>query len=241
MMYTKDDIHEHDGKYHFTPNTVMYSVPKKSDVGKRMEKSKMGIVVHTKYHGNTLQDMKAAYEPDLHHFAKHEHVNLIPNDAELTVHTGANSSKYEFHMRQAEREYNKAHPETFAVVNSQKDKVIQYINRTVRDDVRPSVEGYAKYLLAGNTDSKMKQANAMKRVQYVLDNKKQFHSALSIHNHIQRAKDTLVDTLDQGSPFEQSIGGKSTGGEGYVMQHNGYPVKLVNRAVFSRGNFARHE
>jgi len=66
-MYT-DDIETDtiDGvKYYtFQPNTIVYAVPIDSDLGKTMNKSKIGIVFHTTYEGKELQDMKAKFGAD---------------------------------------------------------------------------------------------------------------------------------------------------------------------------------
>ena len=45
----------------FTPNTITYAVPVDSDIGKRIARSKMGIVFHTKYSGKELSKMTASF------------------------------------------------------------------------------------------------------------------------------------------------------------------------------------
>ena len=47
--------------YTFQPNTIVYAVPVDSDLGKVMNKAKVGVVWHTTYTGKTLQDMKASF------------------------------------------------------------------------------------------------------------------------------------------------------------------------------------
>ena len=51
--------------YTFQPNTIVYAVPVDSDLGKVMNKAKIGVVWHTTYTGNTLQDMKASFGADV--------------------------------------------------------------------------------------------------------------------------------------------------------------------------------
>ena len=48
----------------FQPNTIMYAVPKDSDIGTKIAKSKIGIVWHTTYSGDTLEDMTATFGVD---------------------------------------------------------------------------------------------------------------------------------------------------------------------------------
>jgi len=60
LLYTSLDssITDH---WTFQPNTIMYAVPKDSDIGKKIAKSKIGIIWHTTYTGDTLEDMTASY------------------------------------------------------------------------------------------------------------------------------------------------------------------------------------
>jgi hypothetical protein len=54
---------------------------------------------------------------------------------------------------------------------------------------------------------------------------------------IQAAKDAVISQLDsQGADVTASINDQP-GGEGYVIQTAQGPIKLVNRAGFSRQNF----
>ena len=62
LLYTKSTL-ESSVKDHWTfqPNTIMYAVPKDSDIGTKISKSKIGIVWHTTYTGDTLEDMTASF------------------------------------------------------------------------------------------------------------------------------------------------------------------------------------
>ena len=63
LLYTSLDsgIADH---WTFQPNTIMYAVPKDSDIGKKIAKSKIGIVWHTTYSGDTLEGMTASFGVD---------------------------------------------------------------------------------------------------------------------------------------------------------------------------------
>jgi len=64
LMFT-DDVETEtidDVKYYtFQPNTIVYAVPTDSQFGKIINKAKIGIVWHTTYTGDALQDMKASF------------------------------------------------------------------------------------------------------------------------------------------------------------------------------------
>jgi hypothetical protein len=75
LMFTSGDLGKEtiDGEklITFQPNTIVYAVPSDSDLGKEIKKSKVGIVIHTKYSGGpTLQDMSASFNIDVSKFGK---------------------------------------------------------------------------------------------------------------------------------------------------------------------------
>ena len=65
MMYSSDDLkkEEIDGVSYITfqPNTIVYAVPVKSQLAAKIMSSKMGIVWHTTYTGDTMEDMSASF------------------------------------------------------------------------------------------------------------------------------------------------------------------------------------
>lgn len=69
MLYGPGDLEEKDfdGESHvtFTPNTITYAIPNGTALAQRIKKSKMGVVFHTTYTGDTLQDMSASFGADV--------------------------------------------------------------------------------------------------------------------------------------------------------------------------------
>ena len=62
LLYIKSSLgSDIDGHHTFQPNTIVYAVPKDSDVGKKISRSKIGIVWHTSYSGDSLEDMTASF------------------------------------------------------------------------------------------------------------------------------------------------------------------------------------
>ena len=64
LMFTDDvesDTIDGTKYYTFQPNTIVYAVPVDSELGKTINRSKVGIVWHTTYTGSALQDMKASF------------------------------------------------------------------------------------------------------------------------------------------------------------------------------------
>lgn len=68
LMFTNDvETKDIDGEtyYTFQPNTLVYAIPVKSDLGKTINSAKVGIVWHTTYSGNDLQTMSASFGADI--------------------------------------------------------------------------------------------------------------------------------------------------------------------------------
>ena len=73
LMFTDDietDTIDGTKYYTFQPNTIVYAAPVNSDLGKQMNRAKMGIVWHTTYTGKKLQDMKASFGADISELKK---------------------------------------------------------------------------------------------------------------------------------------------------------------------------
>ena len=251
LMYSGDDVVHHDGMYHFTPNTIMYSAHKDSDEGKKINKAKMGIVVHTKYHGHSLESMSAGFDPDLHKFGKHQDVHIIDHHTEINPKhfTSHHEKLYKEHIKKAEREMAKAHPETFAATAPHQEHLKTYINQTVRTGEKPTPSGYRMHLMnvgeramskVSSQKAKDKKRDEMlAMLRHAEEHEDKFHSLFNIHHHLQKAKDQLVDALSKSSNFSHSISGHETKPEGFVSTVDGHPTKLVDRAEFSRANFLK--
>ena len=65
FLYSKPDLKtvSYKGEKYLTfhPNTLVYAVPAKSQLAKRIRSSKIGIVLHTSYSGKTFEEMKASF------------------------------------------------------------------------------------------------------------------------------------------------------------------------------------
>ena len=78
LLFTDEDIKRKnvEGKPHltFTPNTITYAVPEAGDLGKQIDRAKVGIIFHTTYVGDSLADMEAKGGADVSDFAKNADV-----------------------------------------------------------------------------------------------------------------------------------------------------------------------
>jgi Family of unknown function (DUF6267) len=249
LMYGEGDVKD-EGKdgASFKPNTITYTA--RGDEAKKVKKSKIGVVVHTKYHGPTLETMRAAPVDHLHDFGKHPDVNVIDPEIDMSKvkHTPENEKAYQEHMAAAHKVFKSMPHNSLDVVKSHSQHLNRYLNDTVRTGEVPSVEGYKKHLIrtfekeAGKRKSESGKAAQREllsqHLKHVDDHKEHFDAALQIHHHLQQAKNALVSSLNGGSRYETKIGNTPTSDEGYVVSHPKYGMtKLVNQAEFSRANF----
>lgn len=69
MMFTKGDITTRNinGVQHisFQPNVIVYTVPEESKLAQSMLRAQIGVVFHTSYTGQNMEDMKASFNVDI--------------------------------------------------------------------------------------------------------------------------------------------------------------------------------
>lgn len=253
FLYDKNDIEDEGGKYKFAPNTITYSANKDSGMGRKMAASQMGFVVHTKYTGKDLTDMKAGFDVDHTKFNQDPDVNLVNpeiKDTSRSRYSTAQQARYKQHMDTAAESFKNINSETLKKLGDHNEYIKPYINQTVRDETTPNTSDYASFLEQKRDKevSKVKSEAAKQKkasmydelINDLKDNKKEYDKAFDIHHNLQKAKDTLVSALGNPTDFEHSVGDKTVKPEGFVSIRNGRPTKLVDRAEFSRLNFANN-
>ena len=69
LMFTDGDLQQksYEGETYttFQPNEIIYAVPTNSEIGQRINRSKVGIVFHTSYEGDSLENMTASFRVNL--------------------------------------------------------------------------------------------------------------------------------------------------------------------------------
>ena len=69
LMFTQGDLKtrgfENKSYVTFKPNTITYAVPTDSELGRKIQNAKIGIVFHTSYEGESLDKMSASFKVDL--------------------------------------------------------------------------------------------------------------------------------------------------------------------------------
>ena len=258
LMFSGNDKKEGKQGVSFTPNTIQYTA--KGDQAEKVRRAKLGVVVHTQYHGDSAKAMSADPHPDLHNFANHPDVwRISPNHDTKHVHySDTDQAEFNKHIQAAQKIHDTHGKAMYAAVNPHSGPgghLEQYINHTVRTDEKPSADGLSKFIqdkykkaaekLKTPASQGRKQAEAKAHTDHIKKNKQHYDNMLKMHNHLQQAKDVLVKTLNQhegGLEHHVEVEGgkmKRTDPEGFVIHHAGEPTKLVNRKEFSKINLLK--
>lgn len=253
IMHTSGDVQHKGRKVSFTPNTITYSMPASSKHGKAALNSKIGVAVHTAYKGDNLENMQAQYAPQLNHFGNHRDVHLISTEHNLNDVKYDEDKQKEFntHMKAASKAARSISTQGHDAVGAHKIPLKTYINSTVRNGTSPSVQGFIDHYTKSHDkkidtvkSAKAKEGKTVEKqmaLQHVLDNREHFQNMLNLHNHLQKAKDVLTNSLSTTSEFSHHIRGKKSKPEGFVVVRNNRPTKFVDRKDFSAANFNRGE
>ena len=269
MMYTHNDITKEtiDGEPYITfqPNTIVYAIPVKSKLAAKILSSNMGIVWHTTYSGDTMEDMTASFGVSSGAFS--ESSSVWQADASFKDHSGSatmtskETGDVTKILSQAGKLFREIDSNTLAMVAGDptpKELIKTYNNKMVREGQKISnpkrhTAGVIKFVydkLKADVD-KVKRENTKKEKQRKMDLYVDFfrkHSSdlvkiFALQNLLIDAKLIILRKLEQVKSIKTlmktSTGFKVTSPEGFVAidKLKGGAVKLVDRMEFSMQNF----
>ena len=244
----------------FHPNTIAYSIPAKSDLGKTVSKMKMGIVFHTSYFGKTIGDLSAKAGVKLPKAPKG--VWQLDADYEMeTLLTKSEVKKIDDELTNIGRHFRQVSRTTFETMNEPHIAALAttYTNAFIRNNVTPTAEdaamGFPKYIEEkyGAEMSKRKTAAGKDRQKAIMQAalmpvtrvpKHEMVSIFHLYYSLQKAKNIMVKMLSKASFIKTWLkthdGWAATGQEGFVATDKSgtNSVKLVDRLEFSYANFS---
>jgi hypothetical protein len=270
MMFTSADLKSEkiEGKSYITfqPNTIVYAVPEDSGLAKQIRSSKMGIIWHTTYKGDTMANMEASFGADIGKFKASK--NVWYRDASFVDASGtATFTKQETEalnaiLSQAGSLFRTISARTLNMIatnDSYKIQIKAWNNLKVREgkeitNTTAHVAGLLatveeklnkSILEAKRADTKQKRQLEKKIVMgFYKDNKNELKKIFDLQNLLIRAKNMIVQKLQQvqdsvGTYLRTDATGlKVTAPEGFVaIDRIGKAVKLVDRLEFSQANF----
>ncbi len=254
-----------DAMISFTPNTITYAVPVKSQIGRQISRARMGIVFHTKYSGKTLQDMTAGFGTVRGRATNVFLASAGYRDLSGSVKLTRNElSQFNAKLRMAEGSLLKAGPLLDEMSKSSADglgvgfRLKAFFNHYIRNThghmakVRTLVDMFREYyenIVQAEIDARKTVAGKQKykdllktNLRFIDRNKNALTMAIASHVTLQNAKNFLINKMSEiqsvGHFLRTSTGYRVTSPEGYVaVDRVGGAVKLVDRLEFSRANF----
>ena len=217
----------------FTPNTVTYSVPVNSELGKQIAASQAAVVIHTALDapGGTATPIRAAelqdspgvliMDPSLNNPSNIAlDTQLVKQVQSIIARDGAAMNRL---FDPAELRNRK--------ISDLPALMKTYINSRVRAGSYDNlIQGFGDYVL------QKAPAKAARIFEWATENKQAVASLFQAFLNISSVKNDLVRQLDsQEQAVQASINGEP-GHEGYV----GQGLKFVDRMRFSRANFAKN-
>ena len=271
MMYSQEDLQDEtiDGDDYliFKPNTIVYAIPKNSDLANQISASKMGIVFHTRYTGDSLPEMDANFDVDVSSMTRTS--NVWFRDAEYEDVSGS-ASMTEKETAQitgilsgAGRLFRQLNPNILKYIQNHKDVNIQikaYTNTKIREG-RPieNPEAHARGLIVYLKQKFEKELNKLKTekarlrkqqaqrefLKFFQTNIRQLAQIFEMQNMLIACKILILRKLEQVKTMTKTFiqdddGFRVTNPEGFVAVDklkSDQYVKLVDRLEFSRQNF----
>ena len=271
LMFTKEDLSKEtiNGVSYITfqPNTIVYAVPATSSLAKKIRKSKIGIVWHTTYTGDTIENMTSSFGKSI--ISKMRSVSSVWMDdatykdvSGTATFTAEETAKLTSILSQAGKVFQRLPSAALNDIAGEEEFLIRlkaFNNSKVRQGtVITNERKHVSELIKHFKDYYNKQAGTRKSdkgKQAQLDKMKKLMSYFDKHSGdlvkiyqivtlLTTAKGMIVDKLNKAGSMPTFLrtknGFTTTSQEGYVaIDHmKGGAVKLVDRMEFSRANFS---
>ena len=270
FLYTPDEIKtatiRGEKVITFTPNTITYAIPEDSNLAKRIQSSKMGIIFHTSYTGRKMSNLKAKFGVNVRSFSKTNSVFFddagYKDTSGVATFTELESDQYDALLRMAAGSISKGKGvldlmkrQTNLLSVGARLKIFfnDFIRRgqTIANVKKLQTQFrtyYSKVLDDEINKRKTKSAKdrfaAQKKegLRFIDRYEDQIYFAIASYVTLQRTKNYLVNKMNQiksiGTFIQRGNGFEVTNPEGYVaVDRLGNAVKLVDRLEFSTANF----
>jgi len=269
MMFTKGDLKKEtiDGESYITfqPNTIVYAVPTNSKLAQMMMAAQVGIVFHTSYTGQKMEDMKASFNIDIGRLATTKDVWF--RDASFTDASGSatfteeETKQITTILALAGRTFQTIPALTLNRIASS-DTILEYIktfnNTKVREgkkitDTRAHTLELVRFVEAKlnkeissvkREDTKRKKAAEKTEVmRFFRSSAMSLKTIFDLQNLLVDAKLMIIRKLETiksiGTFIRTDDGFRITAPEGFVAvsKTTGGALKLVDRLEFSQANF----
>ena len=251
----------------FQPNTIVYTIPVSSPVGKKIHRAKMGIVFHTSYSGSSLQSMNAIYGANIKNFKNTDDVYFTSatfTDADgVARFTEQEKVKFQRLINKTEGSLKQASG-FLNVIKEQgegkfmmsvmfkkfmntfyrdKNKVVSNVQNIVKDfEVFYTYELQQEIVTKKTIVAQTKYTKMLAEgLLFLKINSRSLYFTIASYMNIIEAKLFVIRKLEMvktlGTFLRTDNGYQVTAPEGFVAIQSGNALKLVDRLEFSRANF----
>ena len=251
----------------FQPNTIMYAVDIESDLGKEIANAKLGIVFHTTYTGDSIENLSASFGANTSKLGHSKDVWVDDASYKDVSGKGSMTAKETLKLTQTlsmtGKQFHQIKRPTLQKFMKVQEAIAKkgagatyktYCNTLIRQGkFNPTYAGYMKHFENYWRDKvvakvKMEKTKQIKKeigeqLYNELRGMKKFIEALtSFMLHLVVAKQLIIVALNRvksiGTFVKTSTGFQTVNPEGYVaIDNDGKAVKLVDRMEFSLNNF----
>jgi len=217
----------------FRPNTITYGIPTSHEIGRKVNRAKIGVVFHTHYAGGPdLSDMSARPRVDISKFRNVEDVAVISNDTEVqkVSFSQAEEQRFSRYTQQINRmceissEFHDYLVENSGTTGDKKFFVGSFLKpffnaeikaaRTI-SNVDSTLKSFAKFY----KEKMDKEINSVKTaaaqtkkrdflykgIKYLEDHEKEFKALVAMYKVIQEAKLFIIQKLDSLEQFRTFV------------------------------------
>lgn len=239
----------------FQPNAITYAVPVDSLKGITVMEAKLGIVLHTLYIGETLQDMKAVFNPNWQFHTIHTDENIFIANANFADEAGVSkfnvreSAKYTALINRASGSLKKSSKFLNIIHDYGTSKFVmavlfkQFFNQRIRKglgivDTKRVASDFAQFYsikmdeeIASKKSEKGKSKYIeMKRngLAFIAKYEMDIYFTVASYISIRTAKKMIIDQLNKVKEIETFVDNVPSQPEGYVVSYNSTALKFVD-------------
>jgi hypothetical protein len=262
----KDPSGKQEGMISFQPNTIVYMVPENTPFGKKIDRSKLGIIFHTTYKGRSFDKLSAKFGANVSKLRRTPNVWFddasykdVSGNALMTI---GESQQLQKTINMASGSLKKS-KELLNKIKTEKNtlsvgvQLKTYLNSFIRAATDlPSTKETASKFREFYKERTQKEIDAVKRdtskqkyqtiqdtgLKFIDNHNESVYFACATYKTLQTAKGIIISKLNKAKSigtFKRTDNGLvATNPEGYVaVDKKGKAVKLVDRLEFSIQNF----
>ena len=245
-----DDIH-----ITFQPNAITYAVNALSDKGRRIDRAKLGIVFHTLYFGETLQDMKAVFNTNWQLHTINTDDDIFIANANFTDESGLSkfsvrdAAKYDAIINRAKGSLKRASNFLNVIQKYGETKFVmsaifkQFFNNRIRTGkgIKNTTKVASEFALyysgkmneeidKKKTEKGKEKYRVMKKagLSFIAKYETDIYFTVASYISLRDAKKMVIDQLSKANGIKTFVDKNPCKPEGFVVSYKGSTLKFVD-------------